>query len=40
MVAQDELRMFKHIISLIEQEIDIRQLTLAEYDKLQNIGFG
>jgi hypothetical protein len=40
MVAQDELRMVKDIISLIEQEIDIRQLTLAEYDKLQNIGFG
>jgi hypothetical protein len=32
--------MVKDIISLIEQEIDIRQLTLAEYDKLQNIGFG
>lgn len=27
-------------MSLIEQEIDKRQLTLAEYDKLQNIGFG
>jgi len=39
-VAQDELRMVKDIISRIEQEIDIRQLTLAEYDKLQNIGFG
>jgi hypothetical protein len=40
MVAQDELRMFKHAISLIEQEIDKRQRTLAEYDKLQNTGFG
>jgi spore coat protein CotF len=39
MVAQDELRMFKHAISLIEQEIHKRQLTLAEYDKLQNTGF-
>jgi hypothetical protein len=40
MVAQDELRMFKHAISLIEQEIDKRQRTLAEYDKLQNNEFG
>jgi signal recognition particle GTPase len=30
MVAQDELRMFKHAISLIEQEIHKRQPTLAE----------
>jgi hypothetical protein len=40
MVAQDELRMVKHAISLIEQEIDKRQRTLAEYDKLQNNEFG
>src|SRR5215208_861203 len=40
MVSQDELRIFKHAISLIEQEIDKRQLTSAVYDKLQNTGFG
>lgn len=40
MVLQDELRMVKYVLSLVEQEIDKRQLTLAEYDKLQNIGFG
>jgi hypothetical protein len=41
MVSQDELRMVKYAISLLNQEIDKRQLTLAEYDKLQkNIGFG
>jgi hypothetical protein len=40
MVSQDELRMLKHAISLLNQEIDKHQRTLAEYDKLQNIGFG
>jgi hypothetical protein len=40
MVLQDELRMLKHAISLHDQEIDKYQWILAEYDKLQNIGFG
>jgi hypothetical protein len=40
MVSQDELRMFKHAISLLNQEIDKHKQTLAEYYKLQNIGFG
>jgi hypothetical protein len=40
MIAQDELRMFKHAISLLNQEIDKHQQTLAVYDKLQSIGFG
>jgi hypothetical protein len=40
MVSQDELRMLKHAISLLNQEIDKHQRTLAEHDKLQNIGFG
>ena len=32
--------MLKHAISLLNQEIDKHQRTLAEYYKLQNIGFG
>jgi hypothetical protein len=40
MIAQDELRMFKHAISLLNQEIDKHQQTLAVYGKLQSIGFG
>lgn len=40
MKLQDELRMLKHAISLHDQEIDKYQRTLAEHDKLQNIGFG
>jgi hypothetical protein len=40
MVSQDELRMLKHANSLLNQEIDKHQQTLAEYDKLQNIGCG
>jgi hypothetical protein len=40
MKSQDELRMLKHAIYLLDQEINKYQRTLAEYDKLQNIGFG
>ena len=40
MKSQDELRMLEHAISLHDQEIDKYQRILAEYDKLQNIGFG
>jgi hypothetical protein len=40
MVSQDELRMLKHAISVHDQEIDKYERTLAEHDKLQNIGFG
>jgi hypothetical protein len=40
MKSQDELCMLKHAIFLHDQEIDKYQRTLAEYDKLQNIGFG
>src|SRR5918996_1549945 len=40
MVAQDELRMLEHAISLLYQEVDKHRQTLAVYHKLQNIGFG
>lgn len=40
MVAQDELRMFKHATFLLSQEINKHQLTLAVYEKLQSLGFG
>ena len=40
MVAQDELRMFKQAIFVVDQEIDKHQSTLAVYEKLQSLGFG